>query len=276
MTQVTQKNGLQDRLGNGYAKFGRAGSVWRWEYTWNNFYGKNRENKQDGYDKGFLKSNAEIFERLKTRFLKSVILDCKYYDTANNFKVFLCDGQTKKEDKLIFMLRFTREKDCTVAHFELCDFAKMEFSIGSQNYMKELFTEFELKIKNKSAPQKTIKELVNELNGMVDRIKAEKIPQNLLVNNYHNAIDEVFQYYPEKVRQDFKTKVTPKVINQKLFFVFPESADLEKTREMFGSELSDIAQMMNYDDAALMLNAPKRPQTVQNEVNNLVQKLKTN
>jgi hypothetical protein len=179
-------NGLQTRLGHGFARFGRSGSVWRWEFSWNKFFGKSKENLQHGYDKGFLATNEDIFERLKTRFFKSVLLESKYFEKANNFRVYLCSPEGKEADELIFTIRFFRNDDGTLeSSFRLCEFATLEFTQGTQNYLEELFSEYTLKIKNDSLPKKKISDLVREMNTQTKSI----------YDQFKDAIDIVFESY---------------------------------------------------------------------------------
>lgn len=263
------KNGLESRLGHGFAKFGRAGAVWRWEYSWNTFYGKNKENIQHGYDKGFLSSNVDIFERLKTRFLKSVLLDSKYYEKANNFKVFLCDNENKKDDKLIFTVRFFRGDDGSIESvFTLQEFALLEFSKGTQNYFQELFSDFALQIKNSSLPKKKVSELVNELNNQTKTLQQRFI----------DAINIVFDGYEYK-SHFYKVNATINK-NRELVLIFPLVANIEDIEAKFSKKLLLVAQKMDFQTIHITNEQPKEKASslkseASNYVNNQVSKFKS-
>jgi hypothetical protein len=160
-------------MGAGYARFGRSGSVWRWEFSWNNFYGK-QVNLCHGYDKGLLSDNSAIFERLKTRFLKSVILDNKLYERANNFRVYLCDEEDKKNDALVFKLRFVKDpKGVLEAIFELQEFALQNFSSGTIAYLRKLFADYTFRIQQATSPspKTSLSVLVKEINQEAEQTR---------------------------------------------------------------------------------------------------------
>ncbi|GIW70429.1 MAG: hypothetical protein KatS3mg101_1176 [Patescibacteria group bacterium] len=133
--------GLKKRLGKGYAKFGREGSIWRWEFTWNN---PKRHKEGYGYDKGFLDSNYGIFERLKRRFIQGVLINARYFEKANNFRLYLC-GPTKEEDILVFTLFIHRDFEL---EYEFTPWVYNSLNHSSIDYLEELLIEAQVKIRN--------------------------------------------------------------------------------------------------------------------------------
>lgn len=241
-------NGLQTRLGHGFAKFGRAGSVWRWEFSWNKFFGKSKENLQHGYDKGYLNANDDIFERLKTRFFKSVLMDGRYFEKANNFKLFLCSPEGKQFDELVFTLRFFKNTDNSIeCQFFLCEFAETVFTEGTQNYFLELFAEYSLKIKNDTLPKQKISDLINQINQNILN------PQKTLQQQFNEAIDAVFIGYEYK---NHFYKVKPIVEGKELFLIFPSVTNLSDVEARFSKKLLMVAQKIGFDSFTFGIEKP--------------------
>jgi len=268
------KNGLQTRLGHGYAKFGRAGSVWRWEFSWLFHFGKG-ENKAHGYDKGYLEDNTGIFERLKTRFLKSVILDNRFYEKATNFKVYLCDKDHKQNDELIFTLRFFRNNGTIEAVWELSDYARRELSQGSQNYLDEILSEMAHKIRQQSNPhaRDSIKNLITEINQQAK--PQEKQKGNQADMFWANLVKQCFSSEEAELLRG----ITAQTDNEKgIFYLslnkeqydFLENESFEKWANYFRKHLPASFRL----EYLVQQETPQVSNPIQQQISNIVQKFK--
>ncbi len=169
MSDNAQKNkqiaGLKQRMGKAYGKFAKQGSHWHWIFTM-----ADTQKRMDGYDKGYLDTSYETFERLKLRFFKGVLLN--KHEKRNKFyselvaggNVFLRtnpDSEDNKEDVLIFSFNLQWQQDSNGKSYRHINFVLNTqvgiFSKGQINYLNELFGEYVLAIRNQylpSAPKK--------------------------------------------------------------------------------------------------------------------------
>jgi hypothetical protein len=170
-----QKRGLAERMGNGFGKFTRQGSVWRWEYEW-----LDSGRTQHGYDRGKLPdTNKELWERLELRFAKGVLTTTKktklhagkmYAEIVRGFRVYLVDGQDKTQDILMFTVSFSQrytEDNIKYMHanFTVSPEAIAGLERGNLVYLNELFAAWQLQIQNHYRnANSTAKDLLAKLN----------------------------------------------------------------------------------------------------------------
>lgn len=182
-----KEHGLKHRLGNGYGKFGRNGSVWRWQFYWN----EGKTSMQDGYDKGYLNQNADIFERLKTRFLNAVLVNAGYYKKAYYFVLYLCAETTRKEDIPILELHV---KSGYKLEHNFSDKAKEIFSQGSLNYISELIAEAQVKIQSKEQSQnQKLSDLIQKANEKFAKPQPQEDRQARVQTFWEQLIIDCFQ-----------------------------------------------------------------------------------
>lgn len=199
-----KENGLKQRLGNGFAKFGREGSVWRWEFYWN----EGKSGKQHGYDKGYLQQNADIFERLKTRFLNGVLVNACYYKKAYYFVLYLC-AETNSKD--IPVLELYVKSGYKLEHNFYVQ-AKEIFSQGTLNYISELINEAQVKIQSKEQSQNIkVSDLIQKAN---ERFAKPQDMQARVQTFWEQLIRDCF---PKDVRPRLAT-IKAKVDKQKKEF----------------------------------------------------------
>jgi hypothetical protein len=178
--KITSAVGVQQRLGDGFGKFGRNGSFWAWKFTW-------LDSSQDatGYDSGFLTNEkATFFDRLKMRFGKKVLCDkyknstgnpkykakvgVPYVELTNRFDVCLL-GDTSASDIVLFSVGITWQEYNGIKYrhlaFRLNDEACQNFYQGNLKYLKEIFAAWHLAVRTMytSPMQQT---------SAVDKIKA--------------------------------------------------------------------------------------------------------
>ena len=267
MQNQQKKTGLKDRLGAGYAKLGRNGSVWRWEFTWND-----TGRGQNGYDNGFLTSNAAIFERLKTRFIYGVLENANYHLKANYFRVYLIDTEDKTKDELIISLRFDNAtengKEYLTPIFSFSQYAKDELSKASILYLEDVFAEYALKLKNKYIGEKnTVNSLIKQANESVQltpNANATHTPAQVLTlqERYNDAVSVVFG--EDKTKLSF-LKFNVAEENNDLIILNAEVAhitsneDLTKFEDKFLSVLRKIVATIGLNGLEYRFSVPKAP-----------------
>jgi hypothetical protein len=201
-------HGLKNRLDKGFAKFGREGSVWRWEFYWN----EGKSGKQHGYDKGYLQQNADIFERLKIRFFNGVLLNAGYYKKAHLFILFLC-GKTTKEDIPILELHI--RSDYKLKH-EFTTQAKEIFSEGCLQYISETITQIELQIQSKEQGSINIMQLIEQANEKYS--KQMKQDEQAQAQTFWEKL--LIACFPKDVRPSLATIKARADKENKLFFLY--------------------------------------------------------
>ena len=260
MTNQTQKKGLKDRLGAGYAKFGRNGSVWRWEFSWND-----SGRGQNGYDNGFLKSNADIFERLKARFVYGVLENANYHLKANYFRLYLVDNERKENDELMISLRFDTAKEentyYLTPHVDFSEFALQNFSKASIDYLKDVFANYALKLKGKYFPnQNSISSLIKQANANFDSVAPQK--EKTLQELYADAVRATFANQNNWVVSMLKCTVTAQD-KETLLLNFPEYVSNEQRASIDSTktkELTQIVHLLCFSRLEIILLPEKSPQ----------------
>ncbi len=193
----TQNIGLAQRMGNGFGKFTRQGSVWRWEFEW-----LDGNRTQHGYDSGKLpNTNKELWERLETSFAKRILTTTKkkglhagkmYAELVRGFRVYLVDGQDKTKDILLFTVSFSQKYTednikYMYANFSLTPEAVASLERGNLVYINELFAVWQLEIQNHyRSANTTAKDLLAQLNK-----QATLSPQATLQARWADLLDEL-------------------------------------------------------------------------------------
>lgn len=122
----------------GYGKFARAGSFWRWEFTW-----ADSGRKGNGYSKGWLSQPADSMKTLERRFMKGVLMNCTqdgrpYPSAARGFTVSLVMPK-RVNDMDVFMYDARHG-------FTFCPGAEERLNPGDAAWLKELFAKYEKEI----------------------------------------------------------------------------------------------------------------------------------
>ncbi len=249
-SQEKQKDGLKKHLGNEFGKFTYAGSILRWEFSWNTLHNNNKINKQDGYDNGRLKNDNDLFKSLETRFIKSVIFNNKYYEKANNFKVFLCSGQGRTYDNELFSLSFLPIGEGKKMLFKpnvfFSEFSKKNFSEISLDYILSLFENLYMQIKNRNE-NSTIDALVTDMNSKVASVK-----EPTLKEIYKKTLETVFDGKSDFIKPFLLA--TPKINDTTLILIFPKEIInlMNEIAETYKDSIQEIAQLCGCEYAEVI------------------------
>lgn len=161
-----QINGLKKRIGAGFAKYGREGSVIKWLFHWSD-----SGQLQTGYNQGIIKNNttnAELLAILKNKIFTGFLTrkTCKNvpYPQAikSSIEIYIL-GDTAENDILLFSLNFywREEANKKIRDVEILfsDEIKLFFLKGELKYIEEMFADFRLKITNATSTSSALSKL---------------------------------------------------------------------------------------------------------------------
>ena len=255
---------IRTRLGNGFSKFGREGSVWRWQFYWN----KGKAGLQDGYDKGYLNQNADIFERLKTRFFTAVLLNNNYYKKAHYFILYLC-SQIRKYD--VPVLELNIKPDYTLSH-SFTQQAKSIFSEGSLNYISELVQNTYVQIKSKEhAKNIDINKMIEEANQKYSKPK----DNDARIQTFWQQL--LIDCFPKEVRPSLATIRAKADKEKKEFILFCSELQKDFLEENISLWANYFLKKTHNYSITYVLPKPTQepmPVSINNSISDLVNKFK--